>query len=100
MGTMVDEYVEGIESLGLRLIARPDFSILNYTSDEVDIFDVAEAMKPRGWLPGLTRDPKGMHAMLSLLHEDARVPFLEDLAVALAHVQVDGAGQAKVQAVY
>lgn len=100
MGTMVDDYVEGIESLGLRMIARPDFSIINYTSDEVDIFEVAEAMQPKGWLPGLTRDPKGMHAMLSLLHEESRAPFLEDLASALAHVQTNGAGRTKVEAVY
>jgi glutamate/tyrosine decarboxylase-like PLP-dependent enzyme len=100
LGTMVDGYVEGIEALGFRMIARPDFSIINYTSDEVDIFDVAATMEPKGWLPGLTRDPKGMHAMLSLLHDDARAPFLEDLASALAHVQTNGAGKAKVEAVY
>ncbi|MEM7059483.1 MAG: pyridoxal-dependent decarboxylase [Pseudomonadota bacterium] len=100
LATMVDAYVDGIEALGLRMIARPDFSIINYTSDEIDIFQVAEAMEPKGWLPGLTRRPKGMHAMLSLLHEDACAPFLADLAAALADVRADGAGQAKVDAVY
>lgn len=100
LGRMVDTYVAGIEDLGLRMIARPDFSIINYTSDEVDIFEVAEAMAPKGWLPGLTRDPKGMHAMLSLLHEDALAPFLDDLANALDQVRATGAGRANIDAVY
>ena len=100
LAVMVDAYVEGIEALGFRLIARPDFSIINYTSDEVDIFEVAEAMAPKGWLPGLTRDPKGMHAMLSLIHRDARGPFLDDLASALEGVRANGVGQAKIGAVY
>ena len=85
---------------GLRLIARPDFSIINYTADDVDIFEVAETMAASGWLPGLTRRPKGMHAMLSLLHEDAREPFLADLSTALDHVREQGRGTATIEAVY
>ena len=100
LSSMVDAYVDGIEALGLRMIARPDFSIINYTSDELDIFKVAEAMAPKGWLPGLTQDPKGMHAMLSMLHDKALEPFLADLGSALKHVRANGEGRATIQAVY
>ena len=82
------------------MIARPDFSIINYTADDVDIFQVAEAMAAAGWLPGLTRRPKGMHAMMSLLHEGAREEFLADLGKALAKVRAGGATAAKVEATY
>lgn len=100
LGGMVDAYVAGIEALGLRLIARPDFSIINYTSDEVDIFKVAEALQEEGWLPGLTRDPKGMHAMMSLLHENPREEFLAALGQAIEKVRDGAGGKPTVEAVY
>ena len=100
LSAMVDAYVAGLENMGLRMIARPDFSIINYTADDTDIFRVAEAMAPKGWLPGLTRDPKGMHAMLSLLHESAREPFLADLEEALDAARSAGTGPAAIDAVY
>lgn len=97
---MVDAYVAGIEALGLSLIARPDLSIINYTAGDIDIFRVAEIMSGRGWLPGLTRRPKGMHAMLSLLHDRPREQFLADLAEALDQVRSDGSRKATIDAVY
>ena len=97
---MVDAYVDGLEKLGMRMIARPDFSIINYTSDDVDVFEVSEVMAASGWLPGLTRNPKGMHAMLSLLHEGSREPFLADLAKAMDQVRSSGKGQSRLDAVY
>ncbi len=100
LSAMVDAYVDGLEQLGMHMIARPDFSIINYTSDEVDIFEVSEVMAASGWLPGLTRNPKGMHAMLSLLHESAREPFLTDLAAAMDQVRSSGTGKSRLDAVY
>jgi len=100
LGAMVDAYVAGIEGLGLRMIARPDFSIINYTADDLDIFQVAENMQVCGWLPGLTRRPKGMHAMMSLLHEASRGDFLAALAASLDKVRHGGPGAASLEAVY
>lgn len=100
LGAMVDAYVDGIEALGLRMIARPEFSIINFTADDVDIFEVAEDMQANGWLPGLTRDPKGMHAMMSLLHESSREDFLAALGTALEKVRSGGNTPATVEAVY
>ncbi len=100
LSAMTDAYVAGIEALGLRMIARPDFSIINYTAEDVDIFQVAEAMAADGWLPGLTRRPKGMHAMMSLLHEASRGDFLADLGKALKKVRAGQSGAAKVEATY
>lgn len=100
LASMVDAYVDGLEKLGMRMIAQPDFSIINYTSDELDVSEVSEMMATWGWLPGLTRNPKGMHAMLSLLHESSREPFLADLAKAMDQVRSSGKGQSRLDAVY
>ncbi|WP_340108719.1 pyridoxal phosphate-dependent decarboxylase family protein [Pikeienuella sp. HZG-20] len=100
LSTMIDNYVSGLEELGFRMIARPDFSIINYTTDDADVFEIAEAMTTRGWLPGLTRNPKGLHAMMSLLHEKSREAFLEDLAWAAGKARAGEAKKATIEATY
>jgi len=57
-------------------------------------------MAADGWLPGLTRRPKGMHAIMSLLHEPAREDFLRDLGRALDRVRSGGQRAATVEARY
>ena len=82
---LTQAYVEGIEAIdGLRMLARPDLSIVNFTSDRVAIPALAEAMDRRGWLPGMTRTPPGLHIMLSMLHEPAREDYIADLRAAVA----------------
>ena len=74
-------YADGIRAIpGLKLHAEPDLTIISFGSDDVDIFRVAEDMAVKGWLPGLTQQPKGMHLMLSMLHAPARPAWLSDLA--------------------
>lgn len=88
---MVDGYVAGIEAIpGLRMHVKPDLTIINFGSDEIDIFSVAEKMAESDWVPGLTQRPKGMHAMLSMLHAPAREGYLRDLARAVSTVRSDG----------
>ena len=81
---MVGGYVAGIEAIdGLKMHAKPDLTIINFGSDEVDIFRVAEVMVESEWVPGMTQRPKGLNAMLSMLHAPAREDFLADLAKAV-----------------
>jgi glutamate/tyrosine decarboxylase-like PLP-dependent enzyme len=89
---MVDDYVAGISAIeGLEFWARPDVSILNFGSNEIDIYAVAERMKALNWVPGLTRDPKGMHTMLSMQHAPAREAYLADLRACVEAVRASGA---------
>lgn len=98
---MTQAYVTGIEAIdGLRMWTRPDLTIINFGSDEVDVFSVADRMAKRGWLPGLTQAPRGMHAMLSMLHDPVRDTYLEDLASAVAEVRETGETSAAVKAAY
>ena len=88
---MVDGYVAGIEAIpGLQMHVKPDLTIINFGSDEIDIFSVAEKMAESDWVPGLTQRPKGMHAMLSMLHAPACEAYLRDLARAVSTVRSDG----------
>ena len=80
----VDGYVAGIEAIdGLKMHAKPNFTIINFGSDEVDIFRVAEVMAESERVPGMTQRPKGLQAMLSMLHAPAREDYLADLAKAV-----------------
>ncbi|MEM1313429.1 MAG: aminotransferase class V-fold PLP-dependent enzyme [Pseudomonadota bacterium] len=87
LAAMTDAYVAGIEAIeGLEMIARPDFSIVNFGSSVHDMTAVATGLSDRGWLVTLTRRPVGLHLMMSLLHEAPREDYLADLRAA-----VDGA---------
>jgi glutamate/tyrosine decarboxylase-like PLP-dependent enzyme len=100
MAEMTDRYVEGILAIpGLKLIAQPDISVVNFGSDEVDIYAVAEGMRDRGWLPGLTRTPRGMQTMLAMQHEPVRAPYLRDLAASTAAAR-ERAAVGTIKAVY
>ncbi len=78
---MVDRYVSGLSAIeGLIFHARPDVTILNFGAGDLDIYSVADGMRARGWVPGLTTTPRGMHTMLSMQHEPARERYLSDLS--------------------
>ena len=88
---MVGGYVAGIDAIrGLRIHFKPDPTIINFVSDELDIFSVGEKLAESDWVPGLTQRPKVMHAMLSMLHAQTREAYLRDLARDVSMVQSDG----------
>lgn len=98
---MTDAYVTGIEAIpGLKMHARPDLTIINFGSDEVDIFRVGEEMAARDWVPGLTQRPRGMHAMLSMLHAPACETYLRDLSDAVGVVRAEGGRASEISARY
>ena len=80
---MRDAYVVGIEAIpGMGVFGRPDLSILGFGDPALDMASVGAEMAERGWIPGMLQDPPGLHMMMSLLHEPARVQYLADLASA------------------
>ena len=54
----------------------------------------------RGWLPGLTRDPPGLHAMLNLFHEPVREEYLADLKAAVEEAQASTGSGVEAESVY
>ncbi|MEY8837593.1 pyridoxal-dependent decarboxylase, partial [Cribrihabitans sp. XS_ASV171] len=101
LAKMTDGYVEGIRAIdGLKMHSDPDLTLINFGSDEFDIYLVAEQMTLRGWLAGLTSRPKGMHAMMSMLHEPSRAEFLSDLGECVESVRSGNKTQSELKAVY
>jgi len=99
--TFVDGYIAMIASIeGLYVHGRPEMSIVNVGSDSIDVFAVAEHMQGAGWLPGLTRTPRGLHRMMSFLHADSADAFEADLRAAVKAVRGTARGPVAVQAQY
>jgi sphinganine-1-phosphate aldolase len=97
---MRDAYIDGIAKIpGFRIFGRPHLTLLGFGAADLDMGRVAEGMASRGWVPGMLKDPPGMHLMMSLLHAEARADYLRDLAASAAAARAS-AGKAKIEAVY
>ncbi len=97
---LVAAYRCGIEAIGLSVLGEPDLSILCFNSDEIDMLRVGELMAARRWLPGLVREPKAMHLMLSMLHAPARDDYLRDLQDSITQVRSENGTKAKIDVMY
>jgi glutamate/tyrosine decarboxylase-like PLP-dependent enzyme len=93
-------YRRDIEGSGLQVLGEPDLSILAFTSSEVDMQAVSEGMARRQWVPGVVRQPFGLHLMLSMLHAPAREHYVRDLRAAIAEARTKPARRAGVDATY
>lgn len=93
-------YRRDVEASGLQVIGEPDLSILAFTSREVDMHAVSEGMARRGWVPGVVRQPFGLHLMLSMLHAPAREDYIRDLRSALDEARTSGIHRVGTDASY
>lgn len=77
----IDRIKEGISEIdGLSIVGDPPLTILSYTSEDYDIFAVAEAMTRRGWFITRSADPRAIHmGMLTLIHVPVVDQYLSDL---------------------
>ena len=88
MRTMLDatrQLVEGIEAIpGLRLMAQPESNLIAFTSDEINIFHIADEMKERGWFiqPQLRSEGSKENIHLSVNPKPAQ--YIEELLSDLA----------------
>jgi sphinganine-1-phosphate aldolase len=90
-------YVEGIDSIaGLKVVGQPHLSIVSYQSTDptVAIAAVADKLREKGWLIGMTRQPSAIVTMLSLLHEPVREEYLADLREVVDAVRAAHSGSA------
>ena len=76
----VSQYRKTINAIdGLHVLGEPELSIVAFTSEPRDPFDVADAMAQRGWQPGLLQRPRAIHRMMSMLHVASMDQYLADL---------------------
>lgn len=101
LSLMTDKYVSGIESIqNLKMVSRPEATIINYTSETLDIYSIAEQLKKRKWLPGLTKRPKGIHSMMSMYHYPVLDDYLNDLKISVDFVSKKRNIKSKLKAEY
>jgi selenocysteine lyase/cysteine desulfurase len=65
----VKKIVAGIEKIdGLRLLAKPQMSLVAFTSDTINVFHIIDEMNARGWYiqPALSFDNSPAHIHLSI----------------------------------
>jgi sphinganine-1-phosphate aldolase len=75
----------GIEQIpGLRLVGEPDMTVLAFTSEELDIFAIADRLAVGGWHVDRLNEPPSIHLVVTANHAQAVSPFLQDLARAAA----------------
>jgi glutamate/tyrosine decarboxylase-like PLP-dependent enzyme len=81
-----DRVRRGIEAIDeLQIVGNPIGPLLALKSEQIDLYAVADVMDDRGWHLNRNTSPYGLHFMLSPIHGEVVVRFLEDLADAVAH---------------
>ncbi len=74
--------------------------MLSFACERADPRLVAQSLARRGWVANLTRDPPGLHLMLTIVHENACEDYLRDLASAAAEAAATPKGEASVSVTY
>lgn len=85
--------IDGIAAIpGLKVMGRPDMSVVAFTSDTLDVFALGDAMQARGWFLDRQQMPPALHLMVTPPHAAIADDFLHDLAATAAQVAAAGAG--------
>lgn len=80
-----DRFLEGIEAIdGLYVMGKPEMSLVAVASNEINIFELCDEMKERGWhlgpQPGAMGIPETFHITMLPFNTDKIDAVLKDLA--------------------
>lgn len=67
----------------LKVLSKPDMTILCVVSDELDIYEVADELGILGWSVDRQQLPPGLHFTITPAHEHVLDDFIKDLYVAV-----------------
>lgn len=84
--------IEGIQSIDdIEVLGEPDMTMFTLASDSVNVFEVDDAMKRRGWslLPEFSAGggPSNLHVAVSASNIGREVEFLSDLTESVEEVR-------------
>lgn len=88
--------VEGLRDIGFKILGKPVSSIVAFTSDDIDLFILAERMKEWGWYlqlqPGSAElgFPTSIHLTISPIHSETAGEFIERLRTVTEDPKVRG----------
>ncbi len=74
---------------GLSVLGQPEMSVFGFSSDEVGMFAVGDAMDERGWHLDRQQKPNALHLMVTLAHEGVVDDFLADLKASVEYVRAN-----------
>jgi len=79
--------IDGVEAIPeLRVMGRPDMTVFAFTSDEIDVYTLAEVMEKKGWHMDRQQLPPSLHMMVTPVHAGVVDRFLGDLGEAVREV--------------
>ena len=79
--------LDGLKKLGFKILGKPVSSIVAFTSDDIDLYILAEKMKEHGWYLQLQPGsaylgfPTSIHLTISPIHSNIAERFIEELSV-------------------
>jgi len=81
---------EGIGAIaGLHVLGEPEMSVFGFSSDEIGMFALGDAMDERGWHLDRQQNPGALHLMVTLAHEKVVDEFLADLRDSAEYVRAN-----------
>lgn len=82
-----DRLIDGIKKIPqLKILGTPKASIFSFSSDDINVYALAEAMEKRGWHLDRQQLPPSLHMMITPAHEQIVEPFLKDLKACVNEV--------------
>jgi sphinganine-1-phosphate aldolase len=98
-GGWIKDQIESIPDL--RVLGDPLW-VIAFTSDQLDIFQIMEAMSKRGWVLNGLLSPPAVHICVTLRHTQSEVAerFIRDLKSAVEAVQTNPKGEGGMAPVY
>jgi glutamate/tyrosine decarboxylase-like PLP-dependent enzyme len=78
--TATEKLIEGINAIPqLYVLGEPDATVFAFSSDEINIYELAARMAEAGWHIEAQQLPPSLHMTVSPVHLSAADKFLEDL---------------------
>jgi glutamate/tyrosine decarboxylase-like PLP-dependent enzyme len=84
-----DALRKGVQAIpGLKLLGRPDATIVSYTSD-LDVYAIADRLETRGWSVDRQHRPSSIHLTVTANHASIVDGYLADLRAAVEEVRAN-----------
>jgi len=83
-------YAELMETKHLRVLVKPDATVISFTSDDFDIYILSQLMAKKGWNLNILQFPPSLHICVTLVHTpDVSRSFITDMRICISQIMED-----------